>query len=589
MKNFVKAMDRNASVFAYLKQKFSSISEAKIKEGIFVGPQIRELQQDGNFQNSLNEVEAAAWNSFRNVCKNFLGSVKVENYRDIVNDLLLSYKALGCNMSLKIHFLHSHLDFFPDNLGAVSDEHGERFHQAISSMEKRYQGKWSPAMLADDCWALKRDLPQAKLKTAHTRTLLFQDGVKTFPKCTICRTKEDSPDHLWNAWEPQDRTYIPTLPRLQIWAMNLVSMTLRITCTDIERPGRPSVTATPSTINAVENLILEDRKISIFTIADNLNISYGTVHTIIKEQLQFRKICCRWIPHFLNLDQKLNRIRVSKALLKRYEEEGDHFLDQIVTGNESWCYHYDPSTKRASMEWKRGDSPRPKKNQRGGPPTPTVLSSVFHNLHGYLPTDYTIHKIQARIARFIRGPERTVWLPGIVLAKPVSLGGIQTVNIRSNLRLSCLKGVVAALPVSHSAYSWLVESSSTPLHSGPGSSRAVSGWSKSGGDHRNPRVGPLYTDSAPVAGPPHHRVLLPPTTTRSSGSCEMVDAAFLSCFCQHLVEKNQRWTFCISTIVEAVVPLETRTPFSLVTTRTARRMLEHPLQTALPINELVKS
>ncbi|UYV68272.1 KDM2A [Cordylochernes scorpioides] len=45
--------------------------------------------------------------------------------------------ALGCNMSLKIHFLHSHLDFFPDNLSAVSDEHGERFHQAISSMEKR--------------------------------------------------------------------------------------------------------------------------------------------------------------------------------------------------------------------------------------------------------------------------------------------------------------------------------------------------------------------------------------------------------------------------------------------------------------------
>ncbi|UYV69114.1 hypothetical protein LAZ67_6002483 [Cordylochernes scorpioides] len=170
MKNFVKAMDRNASGFAYLKQKFSSISEAKIKESIFVGPQIRELQQDGNFQNSLNEVEAAAWNSFRNVCKNFLGSVKVENYRDIVNDLLLSNKALGCNMSLKIHFLHSHLDFFPDNLGAVSDEHGERFHQAISSMEKRYQGEWSPAMLADDCWALKRDLPQAKYRRKSTVT-----------------------------------------------------------------------------------------------------------------------------------------------------------------------------------------------------------------------------------------------------------------------------------------------------------------------------------------------------------------------------------------------------------------------------------
>ncbi|UYV81453.1 hypothetical protein LAZ67_20001237 [Cordylochernes scorpioides] len=129
-------MDRNVSGFAYLKQKCSSISDAKIKEGIFVGPQIREFLQDRNFQNSLNEVEAAAWNSFRNVCKNFLGSVKVENYRDIVNDLLLSYKALGCNMSLKIHFLHSHLDFFPDNLGAVSDEHGE-IYQAWRSGTKR--------------------------------------------------------------------------------------------------------------------------------------------------------------------------------------------------------------------------------------------------------------------------------------------------------------------------------------------------------------------------------------------------------------------------------------------------------------------
>ncbi|UYV67886.1 hypothetical protein LAZ67_5002395 [Cordylochernes scorpioides] len=126
-------------------------------------PIFKEGDQDGNFQNSLNEVDAAAWNSFRNVCKNFLGSVKVENYRDIVNDLLLSYKALGCNMSLKIHFLHSHLDFFPDNLGAVVDEHGERFHQDISSMEKRYQGKWSPSMLADYCWTLKSDVITSKV------------------------------------------------------------------------------------------------------------------------------------------------------------------------------------------------------------------------------------------------------------------------------------------------------------------------------------------------------------------------------------------------------------------------------------------
>jgi hypothetical protein len=64
-------------------------------------------------------------------------------------------------MSLKLHFLDSHLDLFPENLGAVSDEHGETFHQDISNMEKRYQGKWSLSMLVDYCWTLKRDIPQA--------------------------------------------------------------------------------------------------------------------------------------------------------------------------------------------------------------------------------------------------------------------------------------------------------------------------------------------------------------------------------------------------------------------------------------------
>ncbi|GBN83464.1 hypothetical protein AVEN_116162-1 [Araneus ventricosus] len=69
---------------------------------------------------------------------------------------------MGCNMSLKIHFLHSHLKFFPENFVSVSDEHDERFHQDISNMGARYQGKWNPKMLADNRWTLKMDIPQAK-------------------------------------------------------------------------------------------------------------------------------------------------------------------------------------------------------------------------------------------------------------------------------------------------------------------------------------------------------------------------------------------------------------------------------------------
>ena len=42
-------------------------------------------------------------------------------------------------MNLKLHFLHSHLDFFPSNLVDFSEEEGERFHQDVKEMERRYQ------------------------------------------------------------------------------------------------------------------------------------------------------------------------------------------------------------------------------------------------------------------------------------------------------------------------------------------------------------------------------------------------------------------------------------------------------------------
>jgi len=57
-----------------------------------------------------------------------------------------------------------HLNFFPENLGEVSDKHSERFHQELMAMEKQYQGKWTSSMLVDNCWTLKRDVPDAKYR-----------------------------------------------------------------------------------------------------------------------------------------------------------------------------------------------------------------------------------------------------------------------------------------------------------------------------------------------------------------------------------------------------------------------------------------
>ena len=62
-----------------------------------------------------------------------------------------------CNTSLKLHFLHSQLDFFSENTGPISDENDESFHLDISQIERRYSGIWSPNLLADYCWSPIRE------------------------------------------------------------------------------------------------------------------------------------------------------------------------------------------------------------------------------------------------------------------------------------------------------------------------------------------------------------------------------------------------------------------------------------------------
>lgn len=160
MKQYVKALDKISPCFVYLSRKFPGLSNEKLKAGIFDGPQIRLLMKDNDFIRSMNNLEAAAWTSFVAVVKNFLGNQKAENYEELVQNLLINFKNLGCNMSIKVHYLDNHLDKFPENLGAYSEEQGERFHQDLKVMEDRYQGRWDEHMMADYCWSITRECPE---------------------------------------------------------------------------------------------------------------------------------------------------------------------------------------------------------------------------------------------------------------------------------------------------------------------------------------------------------------------------------------------------------------------------------------------
>ncbi|GBO10078.1 hypothetical protein AVEN_47977-1 [Araneus ventricosus] len=117
------------------------------------------MMKDENFETKMETNERKAWESFKLVITSFLGNKKDPKYKSIVEEMIKNFKILGCSLSIKVHFLDSHLEYFSENLGAVSEEQGERFHQDIKEMERRYQGKWNVSMIADYCWMLQRDYP----------------------------------------------------------------------------------------------------------------------------------------------------------------------------------------------------------------------------------------------------------------------------------------------------------------------------------------------------------------------------------------------------------------------------------------------
>ena len=141
MKQFVKALDKHGDCFNYIVKKFPGLSMENMKAGIFGGPQIRKLIQDQAFISHMTAVESAAWCSYVSVVREFLGNTKASNYRYLVDVMLRNFQALGLIMRIKLLHLFSHLDYFLENLGDVSEEQGERFHQDIKMMEERYQGR----------------------------------------------------------------------------------------------------------------------------------------------------------------------------------------------------------------------------------------------------------------------------------------------------------------------------------------------------------------------------------------------------------------------------------------------------------------
>ena len=94
----------------------------------------------------------------------------------------------------------------------------------------------------------------------------------------------------------------------------------------------------------------------------------STIHVVLMIRGEFNK--------FVELGIFLYNSRFLFSLLEVYNANPEDFHTLLVTGDETWLQHWDPDTKKESMQWKRPDLPPPKKF-RTQPSASKVMATVF--------------------------------------------------------------------------------------------------------------------------------------------------------------------------------------------------------------------
>jgi len=117
---------------------------------------------------------------------------------------------------------------------------------------------------------------------------------------------------------------------------------------DQPRSGRPRTASTEHNKERVDEIIQDDRRVTVDTLAQTLGLGHNAVQEMI-ESLGYRKVCARWVPRLLTEDHKGQQKAITSELLQRYRHKGEDFLLRIVTGDESW-FHIS-SLKRNSRVW----------------------------------------------------------------------------------------------------------------------------------------------------------------------------------------------------------------------------------------------
>jgi len=148
-------------------------------------------------------------------------------------------------------------------------------------------------------------------------------------------------------------------------------------------------------IAKVRTIIQNNRRLTVREIADDCGISVGSCDEILTDDLHMKRVWAKFVPRLLADDQREQCQTVAHDLFECSCEDVQ-FLKNIVTGDESWVYGYDPETKQQLSQWKGPMPLRPKKGRQVQNKTKVMLLVFFDSEgiihHAYTPDRQTINE-----------------------------------------------------------------------------------------------------------------------------------------------------------------------------------------------------
>ncbi|XP_029634904.1 uncharacterized protein LOC115210442 [Octopus sinensis] len=102
-------------------------------------------------------------------------------------------------------------------------------------------------------------------------------------------------------------------------------------------------------IHKVEATILEDHRITIRQLGQEVRIRIGSVEKIIHDHLHMWKLFARWITRITHF-QMQDRVSCTPALLAMRQENEEDLFGRHITHDKTWVHHYDPESKVQSKQ-----------------------------------------------------------------------------------------------------------------------------------------------------------------------------------------------------------------------------------------------